>query len=216
MSYDLKAAVGWITAIAVIISLFSYAVSLFVSVAVVTTTQLGTQLLTMSGQLYIEAFLLIFLAPVAANVLILVVISLIVFVLSFIKAATSNGGFRSGLRILTSGRTPQILPNWLAVMPLVASSLLVIVLLLSLLQALFSVSTGSLGTTDPAVLFPSLALAPIAEEIGVRISVVGLVTGVVVAVKFGHTIAHGGKVTYYIELGMFLADIIAATYAKVR
>jgi len=56
MSYDLKAAVGWITAIAVIISLFSYAVSLFVSVAVVTTTQLGTQLLTMSGQLYIEAF----------------------------------------------------------------------------------------------------------------------------------------------------------------
>src|SRR5881397_316614 len=93
MSYDLKAAVGWITAIAVVISIFSYALSLIVSVVVVTTTQLGSQLLTMSGQLYIEAFLLIFLAPVEANVLILVVISLIVFVLSFIKAGTTMVGF---------------------------------------------------------------------------------------------------------------------------
>ena len=216
MSYDLKAAVGWITAIAVIISLFSYAVSLFVSVAVVTTTQLGTQLLTMSGQLYIEAFLLIFLAPVAANVLILVVISLIVFVLSFIKAATSNGGLRSGLRILTSGRTPQTLPNWLVIMPLLASSLLVIVLLLSLLQDLFSVSTGSLGTTDPTVLFPSLALAPIAEEIGFRISVLGLVTGVLVAVKFGHSIARGARVTNLSELGIFFSAFISPGYAKER
>src|SRR5437867_5977671 len=107
MSYDLKAAVGWITALAVVISIFSYALSLIVSVVVVTTTQLGSQLLTMSGQLYIEAFLLIFLAPVEANVLILVVISLIVFVLGFTKASTANGGFRSGLRILTSGRTPR-------------------------------------------------------------------------------------------------------------
>jgi len=194
MSYDLKAAVGWITAIAVIISLFSYAVSLFVSVAVVTTTQLGTQLLTMSGQLYIEAFLLIFLAPVAANVLILVVISLIVFVLSFIKAATSNGGLRSGLRILTSGRTPQTLPNWLVIMPLLASSLLVIVLLLSLLQDLFSVSTGSLGTT----------------------SVLGLVTGVLVAVKFGHSIARGARVTNLSELGIFFSAFISPGYAKER
>jgi len=216
MSYDLKAAVGWITAIAVVISIFSYALSLIVSVVVVTTTQLGSQLLTMSGQLYIEAFLLIFLAPVEANVLILVVISLIVFVLSFTKASTANGGFRSGLRILTSGRTPQTLPNWLAVMPLVASSLLVIVLLLSLLQALFSVSTGSLGTTDPAVLFPSLALAPIAEEVGFRISVLGLVAGVLVAVKFGDTIAHGAKVTNLSELGIFFSAFISPGYAKER
>ncbi len=216
MSYDLKAAVGWITAIAVVISIFSYALSLIVSVVVVTTTQLGSQLLTMSGQLYIEAFLLIFLAPVEANVLILVVISLIVFVLGFTKASTANGGFRSGLRILTSGRTPQTLPNWLAVMPLVASSLLVIVLLLSLLQALFSVSTGSLGTTDPAVLFPSLALAPIAEEVGFRISVLGLVAGVLVAVKFGDTIAHGAKVTNLSELGIFFSAFISPGYAKER
>src|SRR5207247_10518876 len=103
MSYDLKAAVGWITAIAVIISIFSYALSLLVSVAVVATTQLGSQLLTMSGQLYIEAFLLIFLAPVEANVLILVVISLIVFVLSFVQAGTDTGGFPSVLPIRTFG-----------------------------------------------------------------------------------------------------------------
>src|SRR5438093_10239871 len=118
--------------------------------------------------------------------------------------------------MLTSGKTPQVLPKWLAVMPLVASALLVIVLLLSLLQDLFSVSTGSLGTTDPTVLFPSLALAPIAEEIGFRISVLGLVTGVLVAVKFGHSIARGARVTNLSELGIFFSAFISPGYAKER
>src|SRR5438093_1265709 len=108
MSYDLRAAVGWITAIAVVISIFSYALSLIVSVVVVTATQLGSQLL------------------------------------------------------------------------------------------------------------PSLALAPIAEEIGFRISVLGLITGVLVAVKFGHTIAHGAKVTNLSELGIFFSAFISPGYAKER
>jgi CAAX prenyl protease-like protein len=216
MSYDLRAALGWITAIAVILSVISYALSLFVSVAVVTTTQLGSQMSTMSGQLYIEAFLLIFLTPIQANVLALVVISLIIFFVCFIKAATANGGFRSGLRILTTGRTPQALPNWLAVMPLVASALLIISLLLSLVQDIFGVATGSLGTTDPTVLFPSLALAPIAEEIGFRISVLGLVAAILVAVKFGNNVAHGAKIMSSRQLATFFSAFISPGYAKER
>ena len=182
MGYDVRAALGWITVIAVFISVITYLLSLGVGFALVTTTQLGSQLQGLTGSLAIEAFLLIIPTSLTANGLLLVVISLIVFVGCFAKAATSNGGFLSGLRILSSGSRPRTLPNWLAVMPLLGSSLFVVVVVLTLIQNVGGVSTGSLNTNNPAILFASLTLSPIAEEIGFRISAIGPVVAILVAI----------------------------------
>lgn len=212
MSYDLRSALGWITAIAVVASVFSYFLSLVATVLVETSTPVGTQLQTLVQPAILWAFFLG--AEVDANGFLVVAICLIVFVICFIKAATSNGGFLAGLRALTTGAAPKTLPNWLTVMPLLASALLLIELLLSFLQDLFGVSTGMLGTTDPAQLIPGLALAPIAEEFGFRITVLGLVTAILVASKFGRNIATGVKVATSTQLRIFFSAFISPGYAK--
>jgi hypothetical protein len=212
MSYDLRSALGWITVIAVIISVFSYMLSLIVTAAALTTTQLGGQLHVLTQEFLLWALMLGI--GVFANSLLVVAICLVIFTVCFVKAANANGGFLSGLRTLSSGATPRVLPNWLAVMPLLASALLLIVFLLTLLQDLFGVSTGMLPTNDPTVLVPSLALAPIAEEIGFRISVLGLVVGILVAIKFGRNIANGSIVKSLPELGIFFSAFLSPGYAK--
>src|SRR2546428_8464228 len=126
MGYNGRAAIGWITVIAVFISVITYFLSLGVGFALVATTQLGSQLQGITGSLAIEAFLLIIPTSLTANGLLLVVISLIVFVGCFAKAATSNGGFVSCLCIFSSGSRPPSLPDWLALVTFVLSSSLVV------------------------------------------------------------------------------------------
>src|SRR5260370_40978851 len=152
MGYDVRAALGWITVIAVFISVITYLLSLGVGFALVATTQLGSQLQGLTGSLAIEAFLLIIPTSLPANGLLLVVISLIVFAGCFAKAATSNGGFLSGLRILSSGSRPRTLPNCLPMMPFLVSSLFVVVLALTLLQRS--------GRGSPPPLYPINPPAP--------------------------------------------------------
>jgi hypothetical protein len=212
MSYDLRSAVGWITAIAVVTSVFSYVLSLIVTAALLTTTPLGGQLHVLTQQFILWAFMLGI--GLVANSLLVVSICLVIFAVCFLKAASANGGFLSGLRSLTSGVTPRVLPNWLSVMPLLASAILLIDLLLTLLQDLFGVSTGMLPTSDPTILIPSLALAPIAEEIGFRISVLGLVAGVLVAIKLGKNIAGGTSFKTINQLAIFFSAFISPGYAK--
>jgi Type II CAAX prenyl endopeptidase Rce1-like len=214
MSYDLRSAVGWITAIAVVTSVFSYILSLIVSAALLSTTPLGGQLHVLTQQFVLWAFMLGI--GLLANSLLVVAICLVIFAVCFLKAVSANGGFLSGLRSLTSGATPLGLPNWLSVMPLLASAILVIDLLLALLQDLFGVSTGMLPTSDPAILIPSLALAPIAEEIGFRISVLGLVAGILVAIKFGKSIAGGASIKTINQLAIFFSAFLSPGYAKER
>src|SRR5579864_8145864 len=134
MSYDLRSALGWITAIAVVTSVFSSILSLIVSAALLTTTPLGGQLHVLPQQFILWAFMLGI--GLVANSLLIVSICLVIFAVFFLKAASANGGFLSGLRSLTSGATPRGLPNWLSVTPLLASAILLIDLLLTLLQDL--------------------------------------------------------------------------------
>lgn len=212
MSYDLRSALSWITALAVIASIFSYALSLVVTVVVETSTPVGAQLQTLTQPVILWAFFLG--AEVTANSSLVVTACLIIFITCFIKAATANGGFLAGLRTLTTGASPKTLPNWLTLMPLLASALLLIELLLSFLQDLLGAPTGMLGTTDPAQLVPGLALAPIAEEFGFRITVLGLVTAILLASRFGKNIASGVKLTTSTELGVFFSAFISPGYAK--
>lgn len=212
MSYDLRSALGWITVIAVVVSVFSYVLSLIVGSLLLATTQLGGQLHVLIQTFPFWALMLGF--PLQANSLLIASISIVIFAVCFIRAATANGGFLSGLRALSSGVSPRTLPNWLTVMPLLASAILLIDLLLTFLQDAFGVQTGMLPTTNPAQLIPLLAFAPIAEEIGFRITVIGLVVGVLVAVKFGRNIAAGTGTTIGHQLTIFFAAFLSPGYAK--
>ena len=146
MSYDLRSAVGWITGIAVIISVGSYILALPIGILVIITGQdLGPSLASLTGNLVIEAFLIAVRTPILINALVLVITCIAIYVICFVKAATSNGGFPAGVRLLLSGARPNTLPNWLAVLPLAGSSLFLIVILLTLVQGSAGVSTGNLG-----------------------------------------------------------------------
>lgn len=214
MSYDLRSALGWITAIAVFISVVTYFLSLLIGFVLVTTTQLGSQLQGITGSLAIEAFLLIIPTSIPVNGWLLVVISLIIFAACFVKAATANGGFLSGLRILSLGSRPQTLPNWLAVMPLLGSSLFVVVLALTLIQNVGGVSTGSLNADNPAILFASLTLSPVAEEIGFRVSAIGPVVAILVAIRLSRTSTAGMQRTPRNPIVVVLSAFLSPGHAK--
>ena len=222
MSCQRRSAVGWITAVAVVIGAVSYLLSLPVGIlAMVTSPDLGVHLTSLNGSLAIEAFLLIFPTPLQVNVFPIVIIALLIFGICFAKAATSNGGFRSGIRILLTGSRPRTLPNWLAVMPLLASSLFVIIILLTLIQSSAGVSTGNLmcPTSTPnckADLFASIITAPVAEEFGFRISVLGLVVAILVARRLMGPTPQGPSLKSSQKIGTFFSSFISPGYAKER
>ncbi len=183
MGYDLRSALGWITVVAVVIAVFTYGTAIVIGFATVIGTQLGSQLFSLNGHLPVEAFLLFIPTPLPVNLLILVFVCLIVFCACFIVAANEKGGFFRGLRQLSRGSRPSTIPNWLVVMPLVASSLLIVVLLLTTIQSTAGLPTGSLNTESPALLFADLTYSPIAEEVGFRVTALGLALGIILLVR---------------------------------
>ena len=212
MSYDVKSAVGWITAIAVVFSIASYILSLIVSATLGLSDPVTTQLQSLTQPAIIWAFMLG--AEIPANAFLIFTGCLVVYAICFVKAARANNGLLSGLRALATGAPPKDLRNWLSVMPLLASGLLPIVLLLTYLENTLGVQTGGLPPTPPASLLTELALAPIAEEVGFRITVLGLVIGILLAWKFGKEIASGVKTTTAHEISLFVVGFFSPGYAK--
>jgi len=215
MSYDLRSALGWITVVAIVIAVSSYLISLALGLVLITTGQVALQLQSATSPILLWAYALPYITP-PANSALIVAGALSIYSVCFVKATRSNGGFVQSLRTISKGTRPNSLPNWLALMPIVASGLLIVVLLLGVLQDLFGVSTGSLPTNDPTALVSGLAVAPIAEEIGFRILVLGLVTGILVAMKIGRNIAQGTKMPTPVQIGTFFSALVSPGYAKER
>ena len=215
MSYDLRSALGWITVAAIIIAVSSYALSLLLGTLLITSGQVAVQLQSLTSPVLLWAYALPIITP-AANSTLVIAAALVIYAICFVKAAQANGGFVPSLRMISNGSRPKTLPNWLALMPILASGLLIVVLVLGLLQDFFGVSTGSLPSTDPLVLVPGLAVAPIAEEIGFRITVLGLVTGILVAMKIGKNVAQGTTSPVRAQLGTFFSAFLSPGRAKER
>jgi len=101
----------------------------------------------------------------------------LIFVLCFIAAWCSRGGFLKNVRNLLkepilSGKT-----NFLFLMPLIGSSLLCASVLIQEFQATQGVQTGNLTfppQTSPYVILLNLAYAPINEELAFRITSIGI------------------------------------------
>jgi len=101
----------------------------------------------------------------------------LIFVLCFVAAWCSRGGFLKNVRNLLkepilSGKT-----NFLFLMPLIGSSLLYASVLIQQFQATQGVQTGNLTfppQTSPYLILLNLAYAPINEELAFRITSIGI------------------------------------------
>jgi membrane protease YdiL (CAAX protease family) len=99
-------------------------------------------------------------------------------------------------------------------MPLLGSSLFVVVVALTLIQNVGGVSTGSLNTNNPAILFASLTLSPIAEEIGFRISAIGPVVAILVAIGISRISTTEMRRPAQNPIIVVLAAFLSPGYAK--
>src|SRR2546425_13009768 len=101
MGYNLRAALGWITVVSIVVAVFTYALAIVIGYGIVIATDLGIQLFGLNSHLPIEAFLLFVRTPIPINLLILVFVCLTIFCICFIVAADEKGGFIPGLKLLS-------------------------------------------------------------------------------------------------------------------
>jgi hypothetical protein len=214
MGYNVRAALGWITVVAVVVAVFTYGFAIVIGFATVIATQLGSQLLSLNGHLPVEAFLLFIPTPLPVNLLVLVFVCLIVFCICFIVAGNEKGGFLLGLKQLSRGSRPSTIPNWLVVMPLVSSTLLIIVLVLTEIQSTAGLPTGSLNNQSPALLFAGLTYSPIAEEIGFRVTALGLALGLIAVVRIFLNTKGATEANRINPIRLILLTMIFPDYAK--
>ncbi len=178
MSRPARSILGIAAAVAISIVVITYFLSFGIAALAIITTQLGPNLFKLNGFLPLEVITLLIPRVLPANALALVAVCIAAFALCFWAAARDRGGFRSSLKQLTMKTKPTTTPNWLVVMPLLSSALLMVTLLFSIFLNSAGVPVGNLPQNDPTQLFASLAYAPIAEEVGFRISVIGLLVAI--------------------------------------
>jgi membrane protease YdiL (CAAX protease family) len=107
------------------------------------------------------------------------------FVLCFLLAWLSRGGFPKSIKEALSKPFAMARTNFLFLMPLLATGLLYATVIIEQFQATQGVQTGSLNfppSTSPYLILLNLAFAPISEEIGFRITSIGLPVGIVLVV----------------------------------
>lgn len=197
MSQARRSIPGILTAIAVAFAVLTYALSFLIASLAMLLTNLGSNLLNLNGFLPIYVFLLIIPPILPANGFVLVAACMMIFALCFWAAAKDRGGFLKSLAELTRKTRPATTPNWLVVMPLISSFLLILTLILSISLNSAGVPVGGLPTTTPADLFASITFAPVAEEIGFRITVIGVLVAIrtLLPLHRGRGLANAGVAT---------------------
>ena len=179
MNTVLRAVLGWMTVVAVIFTISTYLVAMVLSVTLVWGTQLEADLsaLSINGLPPLGGFFIYFRlanVPISINLLAYVSFCILVFATCFVAAFRSRGGFLQSLgRLPKMGRVTRS-SNWLVVMPLLSSGLLVIVVLVTNVLSAAGVPSGTLCKVNvdcpsTAKLFAGLAHAPIGEELAYRI-----------------------------------------------
>ena len=106
------------------------------------------------------------------------------FVLCFILAWLSRGGFLKSIREALTKPFAMARTNFLFLMPMLATGLLYATVIIEEFQATQGVQTGNLNfppATSPYLILLNLAFAPLSEELGFRITSIGLPLGLVLA-----------------------------------
>lgn len=160
-----------VTAVSIPSVLF-YFLTLVLGVVLLAFSPLGREMMNIYSVQHLEFFFLFFRIPLTLNTFIPTALALSVYVACFVVAFLGNGGYVSSLRPLRS-RTNRV-PNWLLIMPLITSTLLLIVLFITWLQEIAGIPTGNL-VLPPPVLFSALTTSPLSEELNFRITTLGLI-----------------------------------------
>jgi len=106
------------------------------------------------------------------------------FVLCFILAWLSRGGFLKSIKDALKKPFAMGRTNFLFMMPILATGLLYATVIIEEFQATQGVQTGNLNfppATSPYVILINLAFAPLSEELGFRITSIGIPLGIVLA-----------------------------------
>lgn len=166
-------------ALLIVCSVLSYLISLGLGPALFYYTSDGLKVATRGiRELPLEIFAVVSLPiPIHTNMGNLFGVIWLIFVLCFVAAWCSRGGFLKHLRDvlkepILSGKT-----NFLFVMPLIGTSLLYASLLIQQFQATQGVQTGNLTfppQTSPYIILINLAYAPVNEELAFRITSIGI------------------------------------------
>jgi hypothetical protein len=178
MNPVLRTILGWVTIAAIIFAIGTYFLVMVLSVLLVSGTQLGADLAALytRGLPPLGAFFIYFKIssiPISINLLAYVGFCIIVFAACFITGFRSRDSFMASLANLPRFGRVSRSSNWLVVMPLVSSGLLVIVVLVASILTISGVPSGMLckpaSCPSTAILFYDLAHAPIGEELAFRI-----------------------------------------------
>lgn len=181
MNQGLRALLGRITAGAVSFTVLTYFVAIAIALALVTSTELVSQLQSVRIYFFTGVFLIypIF-TPIPIDLLLLSDACIITYILCFIVAFRAKGGFIPSLsRLRKAGRITK-LSNWLVAMPLVSSALLIIVVIATPLLDQIGLPSGVPCNPLPSCIvtpraFALLAYSPVSEEIAFRITPLGLI-----------------------------------------
>lgn len=106
------------------------------------------------------------------------------FVLCFILAWLSRGGFVMSINDALKKPFAMARTNFLFIMPMLATGLLYATIIIEQFQATQGVQTGNLNfppATSPYVILLNLAFAPLSEEFGFRITSIGIPLGIILA-----------------------------------
>ena len=152
----------------------TYVLAMALLVLLLVSTSIGLDLLNHQGHLVLGAFLIPIYTPIEINLLAGFIGLLAIFTLCFFAAAKNNGGLLAGLRGFFVSSEKRNLPNWLVIMPLISSALVLIVVGLTFIQDSAGIPTGSLPQLENYQLLYILAYAPPLEETMFRISTIGL------------------------------------------
>lgn len=173
---------GAVAVAAVVLALTTYALSILGGIIAISFTPFRDTLLSVTGHLRIVGFLVL-VGPIffVSNLLVFCYSFIAIFILCFWLGARNENGTLWGLKSIRQGARPVGLPNWLVVMPLVSSSLLLIVILFTFLLSFGGIPSGGLPIpqtpTERAREFAGIIYAPINEEVAFRITILGVLVG---------------------------------------
>lgn len=152
-----------------------YFLTLILGVMLLTSSQLSKDMMNTYSIQHLEFFFLFFRIPLTLNLYVVTVLALSLYAACFLVAFLGKGGYVSSLTRLRT-RTNRI-PNWLLIMPLITSTLLLIVLFITWLQDILGIPSGNLVLPTP-ILFSALTTSPISEELNFRITTLGLIIAI--------------------------------------
>jgi hypothetical protein len=139
-----------------------------------------------------------------------------IFLICFVFAWLSRGGFPKSVRNLFSTSISMSNTSFLFFMPLLASALLYATVLIQQFQATQGVQTGSLNfpqNTPQYLIFLELAFAPLREEFGFRITSIGIPVGVFLLIRYRSDAALPSVMS---RIKLLLLAMVSPENAKVK